>query len=49
MEFHIYPKGICPKVNIIARLKFKLAYFEAAVQHISPYTTETTPYKVMIV
>ena len=28
---HTFPKGISPKVNVIARLEFELAYFEAAV------------------
>ena len=23
---HTFPKGICPKVNVIARLEYKLAY-----------------------
>ena len=31
--------GISLKVNITAQLEFELAYFEAAVQHFSPYTT----------
>ena len=29
---HAFPKGISLKVNLIARLEFELAYFEAAVQ-----------------
>ena len=27
-----FPNGISPKVNIIARLKFKLGHFEPAIQ-----------------
>ena len=38
---HIFPKGICPKVNIIAWLEFKLAYFETTVQHFSHYAMGT--------
>ena len=33
--------GISPKVNVIARLEFKLSYFEAAVQHGCHYATGT--------
>ena len=31
-----FSKGICRKVNIIARLEFELAYYEVAVQHVNP-------------
>ena len=27
---HTFPKDICPKVNIIARLEFELAYTKTA-------------------
>ena len=37
---HTFPKGIGPKVNTIARLKFEL-YFTAAVQHFSYYAMGT--------
>ena len=30
-EVYVFPKGISPKVNVIAQLKFELTYFEAAV------------------
>ena len=30
------PKGISPKVNVIARLEFELTFFEAAA-HLLPY------------
>ena len=33
---HTFPKGISPKLNVIGQLGFELAYFEAAVQHITP-------------
>ena len=39
--FHAFPKSISWKVNMIARLEFELAYFEATVQHVSHYTTGT--------
>ena len=29
---HTFPKGISPKVNVIARLKFELAYNDFTVQ-----------------
>ena len=31
-----------PKVNVISRLEFELAYFGAAVQHVSLYARGTT-------
>ena len=37
----IFYRLIDPKVNVIARLVFELAYFEVAVQHVSNYSTET--------
>ena len=41
---HTFPKSVSSNVNVIARLEFELAYFEAAVQHISYYATEILPY-----
>ena len=29
---HTFPKGISPKVNVIARLEFELATYDVAVQ-----------------
>ena len=29
---HTFPKGICPKVNVIARLEYKLVYYDSAVR-----------------
>ena len=43
MKVHISPKGINSKVNVIAWLKFELAYYDKAVYHVSHYTTETLP------
>ena len=41
---HAFPKDICPKVNIIVQLEFKLNYYDdVTVQHISNYVMETTP------
>ena len=36
---HIFPKGINPKVNVIAWLEFELAYYDFAVEHVSHYAT----------
>ena len=38
---HTFPKGICLKVNIIARLEFELAYYDSAVHRFNHYTTRT--------
>ena len=38
-EFHTFPKGICPKVNVIARLEFELAICDSEVQRLNHYTT----------
>ena len=27
---HTFQKGICPKVNVIARLEYELAYYDSA-------------------
>ena len=39
-----YPKCISPKVNVIVRLRFELAYYDIAVQQVSHYATGTPPY-----
>ena len=36
-RLYIFPKDINPKVDVIAWLGFEIAYFEAAVQHVSNY------------
>ena len=36
---HTFPKGICPKVNVIARLEYELAYYDSAVHRFNHYTT----------
>ena len=38
-----YLKGISPKVNATARQDLKLANYDAAVQHVYHYITETQP------
>ena len=38
---HTFPKGICPKVNVIARLEYELAYYDSAVHRFNHYTTRT--------
>ena len=40
---HTFPKGICPNVNVIARLEYELAYYDSAVQRFNHYTTRTPP------
>ena len=40
---HTFYKGIYPKVNVIARLEFKLAYYDPAVQLFNPLHLEDTP------
>ena len=39
--FLAFLNNICLKVNIIARVKFELAYYSVVVKHISHYTTWT--------
>ena len=36
---HTFPKGICPKVNVIARLEYELVYYDSAVHRFKHYTT----------
>ena len=38
---HTFPKGICPKVNVIAWLEFELGYYDSAVHRFNHYTTRT--------
>ena len=35
-EFHTFPKGISPKMDVVARLEFELAYNEVTVKHVNP-------------
>ena len=38
---HTFPKGICPKVNVIARLEYELTYYDSAIHRFNHYTTRT--------
>ena len=38
---HTLPKRICPKVNVIARQEYELAYYDSAVHRFNHYTTRT--------
>ena len=40
---HTFPKGICPKVNIIAFLELELVYYDSAVYRFNPYTSRISP------
>ena len=40
---HTFPKGICPKENVIARLEFELAYYDSVVHRFNHYTSRTPP------
>ena len=40
---HIFPKGICPEVNVIARLEFELAYYDSVVHRFNHYITMFAP------
>ena len=40
---HTFPKGICPKVNVILRLEYELANYDSTVHHFNHYTTRTPP------
>ena len=40
---HTFPKGICPKVKVIARLEYELAFYDSAVHRFNHYTTRTSP------
>ena len=43
MSVHVFPKGIYPKVNVIVRLEFELAYYDSAVECFNHYTPDTPP------
>ena len=38
---HTFPKGICAKVNVIARLEYELTYYDSTVIRYNHYTTGT--------
>ena len=39
-----FPKGICPKVDVIARVEYELAYYDSAVYRFNHNTTKTLPW-----
>ena len=41
MGVHTFPKGICPKVKVLARLEYELAYYDSAVHRFNHYTKRT--------
>ena len=47
-RIHTLPKGICPKMNIIARLEFELAYNDFAIQCFNHYTM-SSPRRIILV
>ena len=40
---HTFPKSIYPKVNVIARLEYELAYYDSSAHCFNHYTTRTPP------
>ena len=40
---HSFSKGVCPKVNVTARLDFELTYYDSADYRFYHYTTRTLP------
>ena len=44
-EVNNFAKGINPKVNVIVRLEFELAYYDVTVQHISQYAMGTPSFR----
>ena len=40
---HTFPKGICPKVNVMAQLEYEIAYYDSIVHRFNHYTTRTPP------
>ena len=42
---HTFPKSICPKVNVIERLEYELAYYDSVVHRFNHYTTRDTHFK----
>ena len=40
---HVFPKGSCPHLNVIAVLGFELAFFEVVVQEVNYYAYRDSP------
>ena len=49
MCVHTFPRGICPKMNRLAQLVFKLSYYDVTVQHIGQYATAIKRVKQIII
>ena len=43
-----FPKSICPKLNVIARLEYELTYYDSAVHRFNHYTTRTPKHSYLI-
>ena len=43
---HTFPKGICPKVNVIARLEYELALLRFRSPSLEPLHHEDTPHHI---
>ena len=43
---HTFLKGICPKVNVIARLEYELAYYDSTAHRFNHYTTRTPRFRI---
>ena len=41
--FRTFSKCICPKLNVIVRLEFELAYYDVVVENVNYYSTGTFP------
>ena len=37
-----FPKGICPKVNVIAQAEFELVYYNFGIHRFNHYITKAT-------
>ena len=46
---HAFPKGICPKMNVIAQLKFELAYNPITVHLVIHYVPTVPPIDFLLI
>ena len=47
-KVHTFLKVICPKVNVIVRLEFELAYYDIEVKDINHYAARTYPHVILL-
>ena len=47
--FHTFPKGICPKMNVIARLEFELVYYDSVVHRFNHEDTQPCRRTVVVI